>query len=72
MGLLYADYRRSSPAVVYFPLMMVVRDLIGGLLVGIQEGKCRENSNAICLNTFNLYIEDTSAIYENILMLRQT
>lgn len=49
LGLLYADYRRSSQAVVYFPLMMVMRDLIGGLLVGIQEGESRGQSHVFDL-----------------------
>ena len=39
LGLMFSDNRRDSHLVVYFPLAMVLRDLIAGLLIGVQEGE---------------------------------
>ena len=38
---MFSDNRRDSNLVVYFPLAMVLRDLIAGLFVGVQEGEWR-------------------------------
>ncbi len=38
LGLLFSDYRRDSSWVLLFPLLMVCRDALAGLLVGVQEG----------------------------------
>ena len=38
-GLLFSDSRQGSFLVIYYPLMFVLRDIIAGLLIGIQEGE---------------------------------
>ena len=42
-GLLFSDSRRGSFLVIYFPLMLVLRDIIAGLLIGIQEGESQHD-----------------------------
>lgn len=37
-GILFCDTHRGSAAVMFFGLALVLKDLIAGLLVGIQQG----------------------------------
>jgi hypothetical protein len=39
LGILFSDNRRSSHLVLYFPLVMVLRDAVVGVLIGVQEGE---------------------------------
>ncbi|GAX80764.1 hypothetical protein CEUSTIGMA_g8199.t1 [Chlamydomonas eustigma] len=38
LGIFFSDNRRDSQVVSFFPLMMVLRDSVVGILIGVQEG----------------------------------